>query len=154
MKVSYINQISEEELRKLVASSIGYSEILRSLGYRESGGGPWRNLKKRIQKLNIDVSHFKGKAHGKSKTQKYELDEILIKDSTYTNISTLKKRLIKEGLKENRCEKCGITEWMREPLIMQLHHINGINNDHRLSNLQMLCPNCHSQTENYAGRNI
>lgn len=95
MKVSYINQISEEELRKLVASSIGYSEILRSLGYRESGGGPWRNLKKRIQKLNIDVSHFKGKAHGKSKTQKYELDEILIKDSTYTNISTLKKKTYK-----------------------------------------------------------
>jgi hypothetical protein len=65
----------------------------------------------------------------------------------------LKGRLIRAGLKQNRCERCGIDEWLGEPLAMALHHVNGDGSDNRLENLQMLCPNCHSQTENFAGRN-
>ena len=65
----------------------------------------------------------------------------------------LKHRLVKEGLLESRCELCGLTEWRGAPLAMALHHINGDGSDNRLENLQMLCPNCHSQTENFAGRN-
>ncbi len=65
----------------------------------------------------------------------------------------LKNRLIAAGLKENRCERCGITDWLGEPLTMALHHINGDGLDNRLENLQLLCANCHSQTENYGGRN-
>lgn len=123
------------------------------LGYHEKGGAPWRNLKKRIEELEIDTSHFKGRAHGTSKNQKYELCEILIKDSTYTNMNRLKLRLIKEGLKENKCEECGISEWRGKSLSCQIHHINGVNNDNRLENLQFLCPNCHSQTDTFSGRN-
>lgn len=153
-KNSLIKQKSKEELQELVNNSITYAEVLRSLGYHEKGGRPYKNLKERLAELEIDTSHFKGRAHGTSKTQKYELSEILVKDSTYTNIRSLKNRLINEGLKENKCECCGISEWMGKPLSIQLHHINGINNDHRLENIQFLCPNCHSQTDNYAGRNI
>jgi hypothetical protein len=65
----------------------------------------------------------------------------------------LKARLIKAGLKENRCERCGINEWQEKPLAMQLHHINGEGLDNRLENLELLCANCHSQTETYGGRN-
>ena len=65
----------------------------------------------------------------------------------------LKRRLLGAGIKENRCEICGIEEWLGAPLSMALHHINGDGQDNRLENLQMLCPNCHSQTENFAGRN-
>jgi DNA-binding CsgD family transcriptional regulator len=65
----------------------------------------------------------------------------------------LKKRLIKAGLKENHCELCGINEWQGRPLNVALHHINGDGMDNRLENLQLLCPNCHSQTPNYGGRN-
>ena len=65
----------------------------------------------------------------------------------------VKRRLLNAGLKENRCERCGIDEWLGRPLSMALHHVNGDGSDNRLENLQMLCPNCHSQTENFAGRN-
>jgi hypothetical protein len=65
----------------------------------------------------------------------------------------LKRRLIADGLKEPRCERCGIDARLGEPLTLALHHINGDNRDDRLENLTLLCPNCHSQTENFAGRN-
>ena len=70
-----------------------------------------------------------------------------------TSRSHLKKRLLRTGLKENRCERCGIEEWQGKPLNMHLHHVNGDGLDNRLENLEMLCGNCHSQTDNYGGRN-
>jgi len=66
--------------------------------------------------------------------------------------SHVKARLIGAGLKENRCEICGITEWRGEPLVMELHHVNGDGEDNRLENLQLLCGNCHAQTDNWGGR--
>lgn len=65
----------------------------------------------------------------------------------------LKGRLLREGLKENRCEICGISEWQGRPINVQLHHKNGDGLDNRLINLEFLCPNCHSQTDTYGGRN-
>lgn len=155
MSVSKINSVSKEELEKLVKESITFSQVLRALGYHEKGGRPWNNLKKRLEELNIDTSHFKGRAHGTSQTKKYELSDILCENSTYNSNNSLKRRLLKEGLKENRCEnpECGITEWLGKSIVLQLHHINGVNNDNRLENLQLLCPNCHSQTDNFAGKN-
>jgi 5-methylcytosine-specific restriction endonuclease McrA len=70
-----------------------------------------------------------------------------------TSRSHLKRRLLSEGLKEDRCEECGLTGWRGRPLSMALHHINGDGRDNRLENLQLLCPNCHSQTANFSGRN-
>jgi DNA-binding CsgD family transcriptional regulator len=68
-----------------------------------------------------------------------------------TNRTHLKTRPLAEGLKENRCERCGISDWLGEPLAIALHHANG-GLDNRIENLVMLCPNCHSQTDNFAGR--
>jgi 5-methylcytosine-specific restriction endonuclease McrA len=64
----------------------------------------------------------------------------------------IKARLLREGLKESRCEVCGLSEWLGKPLSLELHHINGRGNDNRLENLQLLCGNCHSQTDNWGGR--
>ena len=68
------------------------------------------------------------------------------------NRTHIKERLIKLGLKENRCEVCGISDWLGRPLSLPLHHVNGDGGDNRLENLQLLCPNCHSQTTNFGGR--
>jgi hypothetical protein len=80
------------------------------------------------------------------------LDELL-KKGRPCNRGHLRKRLLTAGLKEERCEECGLTDWRGRPLRVTLHHINGDGYDNRLENLLFLCPNCHSQTPNFAGRN-
>ena len=105
-------------------------------------------LKKELEEQNIDYSALPVKTI----FEKIPIEEILVENSTYQS-AKLKKRLIDEGLKEERCELCGIgNEWNGRPLSLQLHHINGNHADNRIENLQILCPNCHSQTENYRGK--
>ena len=74
----------------------------------------------------------------------------------YPNYSSprLRKLLVKEGLKKNECEICFITEWNSKPLTFHLHHKDGNKHNHFLYNLQILCPNCHEQTENHGSKNI
>ncbi len=145
--------IQYEELKKLVEESISISEIQRKLGYNSKGGNVSKNIKEKIEHYQIDISHFKGKAHGTSVNGK-DLSTILIKNSTYVNNTSLKNRLLKEKILEYKCNICGIYEWNNKKLSLQLDHINGINNDNTVTNLRLLCPNCHSQTSTFAGRNI
>jgi HNH endonuclease len=65
-----------------------------------------------------------------------------------------KAKLLREGFLAPRCMECGICEWQGKPLIIQIDHINGVRDDWRIENLRMLCPNCHSQTPTYGGRNL
>lgn len=68
--------------------------------------------------------------------------------------SVIRNLILKNNLLEYKCSECGITDWNGKSLGLQLDHINGINNDHRLENLRFLCPNCHSQTPTFCGKNI
>lgn len=151
-KISKVYQVSDEHFIQIVQESNSYSDCLRALGLGTRGGSSTDTLKRRISELNCSTEHF-GK-RPQSVTAKYSLEEILVENSSYANISRLKQRLVKEGKMEYKCQKCGISEWLGNPLTLQLDHINGINNDHRLTNLRFLCPNCHSQTDTYAGKNI
>ncbi len=143
----------DDNLKEIVEKSTTYKEVMDLLGYRCKGGGSFRALKKRILKLEIDTAHFKGKAHGSSNTKKFLLSEILVENSSYQNNSSLKRRLIKEKILENKCYVCNINSWLGNKLVLQLDHKNGINNDNRIINLHLLCPNCHSQTPTFSGRN-
>jgi 5-methylcytosine-specific restriction endonuclease McrA len=64
-----------------------------------------------------------------------------------------KAKLLREGYLADRCSRCGISEWRGKRLVIQIDHINGVKNDWRIENLRMLCPNCHSQTNTFGGRN-
>jgi hypothetical protein len=78
--------------------------------------------------------------------------ERLFAPNTDRDRGHLKLRLLAAGLKPNRCERCGIGDWRDAPLSMSLHHVNGDRRDNRIENLLLLCPNCHSQTGNFAER--
>ena len=69
------------------------------------------------------------------------------------NRTNVKRRLLAEGLLQNRCYECGVSDWRGAPLALELHHLNGDGGDNRLENLTLLCPNCHSQTDSWGGRN-
>ncbi|MGH2978114.1 MAG: helix-turn-helix domain-containing protein [Solirubrobacterales bacterium] len=79
--------------------------------------------------------------------------EKLLVAGTCRSRNNIKQRLIADGLKQNRCEECGIARWHKRPLSLCLHHVNGERHDNRLENLVLLCPNCHSQTPNFGVKN-
>jgi 5-methylcytosine-specific restriction endonuclease McrA len=78
------------------------------------------------------------------------IEDLLRATRSRTN---LKRRLLKAGLLSSACAECGLTTWRSRPLALELHHVNGDGKDNRLENLTLLCPNCHSQTESWGGRN-
>ena len=151
-RISKVYQVSDEDFISIVQAANSYSDCLRALELGTSGGSSTDILKKRIEELECDISHF-GSQYFVASNSKYNLDEILVEHSTYQNISRLKSRLIREGRLEYKCDKCGLTEWLGQKISLQLDHINGIHNDHRIENLRFLCPNCHSLTDTYAGKN-
>ena len=148
---------SKEELEKIVANSLSIADICRSLKVVPIGGN-YRTIKSKIKLWNLDISHFTGQAWNigekfKPFNKSIPLCDILIKNSTYTSNGSLKKRLFKEGIKKDECENCNLSMWFGKKLTIELHHNNGNNSDHRIENLRMLCPNCHSQTITFRGHN-
>jgi Zn finger protein HypA/HybF involved in hydrogenase expression len=150
-----MNKFTKEDYENAAKVSLSYAGMCRYLGLSPRGGN-YATLKNRIKEFNIDISHFTGKGWNIGLKfrpfKEYSLEEILQKDFPF-NTQNLKRRLLNSGLKEKKCEKCGNSEWNGEPIALELHHINGDRNDNRIENLQILCPNCHAQTEHYRGKN-
>lgn len=138
-----------EKIKDAVKDSINFAEVLDKLQISIKGNNR-KTLKRILDEENIDYSHFTGRARDYSKPLVKDINYYLTNQG-YISTSNLKQKLYKLGLKENRCECCNITEWNGNPLVMQLHHIDGNPKNNSLENLQILCPNCHAQTENYCG---
>jgi Zn finger protein HypA/HybF involved in hydrogenase expression len=152
-KVSIIWQMTKDEFQELVNRSSTYSEILKHFDMQNKGNN-FLTVKKRIREDNIDMSIFNSNKIKCKITSKIHINNILVENSNYSR-TLLKKRLIKNNLLIYQCDICG-NEGLHNNKKLSLHldHINGVNNDNRLENLRFLCPNCHSQTETFAGRRL
>lgn len=147
-----------EELKAACSTSFSIRETLTKIRLKPAGGN-YKTIHKQIKECQIDVSHWTGQGHLKGKQHswalKIDLKDILVVNSKYTGTSSLKRRLIKENILKNECVECKLgPSWNNKLLILHLDHENGINDDNRIENLRLLCPNCHSQTATYTGRNI
>lgn len=150
MKHSY----TLEEFKSSVLNSTSIAQSLLKLGLSPKGGN-YRVFKKFQTMYNVDISHFTGQGYLKGKTHNYNttsLSEILVNGYDY-NSNKLRKRLIAEGIKEHKCECCGLTEWMGDLIPLELDHVDGNHFNNTIENLKVLCPNCHAKTPTYRGKN-
>lgn len=140
----------EDYLKTIIQDCSSKLELINKLGLSQTNRD-YHLIKLLINRFNLDISHFKNNAWNKGLTVKnirYKLEDVLVENSPIINTRSLKLRLIRNGLKQHKCEICGYEKKV------ELHHINGIPNDNRLDNLQILCPNCHAETDNYRGKNV
>ena len=146
-----LSEIKKEELEEVVKVSYTYSDVLRKLGCKLTNGGNFRTLKNKIIQWGIGTSHFKQTNKG---NKKLTAEDLLIENCTH-NRRSLKRYIIQHNLIPYKCAICGNTgEWNNKPLTLTLDHINGINDDNRLENLQFVCPNCDSQQDTYGSKNL
>ncbi len=144
-----LGKYNKNIISEAVANSLSMAQVLRRLNLSISGGNN-SHIKSLAVKYNISTSHFTGQGHNKGKTfpKKKNIEEYLI---DYTNSETvppsdwLKKRLLREKVKEHRCDDCGRITWNKKKIPLELHHINGNRKDDRFGNLKLVCPNCHAQ---------
>lgn len=144
-----MKEIESSEFKKIVENAQSKADICRALGLQPKGAN-YSKVNRLLEEYGIVwdkefTPWNKGKAYRHK--QYHDIEEVLIENSPYKSTYKLKLRLIKEGLKEPKCEICGYSE------SVELHHINGNPTDNRLENLQMLCPNCHAKTDNYRSKN-
>ena len=128
-------EYTDEDIIEKSKEVTSIAQLLKALNLKMAGGN-YANIKRNLQRLKIDTSHWTGKSWNKDKQ---------LKDwSQYTRIAPIRKHLI--NTRGNTCECCGLSTWLNNPITLEVHHINGDRTNNNLDNLQLLCPNCHSFT--------
>lgn len=140
------------KIKTVLDKSYGFTDVAKNLGLIKSDAEKIssRLVKKisvYIEENNLDISHFRYK-RGSNFSKS---DEEVFCNSSTVSSSTVKKRFLK--LVDYKCQKCNISEWNGDPISLQMDHIDGNSHNHLFSNLRLLCPNCHSQTETFSRRN-
>ena len=146
---------TKELLENLSKDCYSFAELCRRLGLKPEGSNP-KTVRKKMDEYQVDYSHFTGQAWRSNQNNPIYKNHYLPELVEHSSLRSayVKNLLFKMHLKENKCEICGITEWQGNPIKCELHHINGDHTDNRLENLQILCPNCHSQTDNFRNRKV
>ena len=149
---------SKERVEKAVAAANCWFDCLDRLGIPKIGGN-YRTLKRKVEEYGFETGHFdyrlaKTRNGGRYKHQiANRSDEEIFKFGARIKTMNLKKEYIHRVLKDDaHCEICGIHDWNGKELMFQIHHLDGNHLNHVVANLQLLCPNCHSQTDNYSNR--
>lgn len=131
----------EQEIRKWISENESNSEIARRLNCKVD------TLKSYYLKMGID---YKGNQGSKGKkTDPKRKDALEIIESPSVSNSRKRRRLIEDGYKEDKCERCGLSEWMGMKIPLELHHRDFNHYNNELSNLMIVCSNCHMQLHNY-----
>lgn len=147
---------TREILAEAAANSTSIAGVLRFLGVRWTGGSH-AHISRRLKKFEIDTTHFTGSVHNKgmiSPRRMSAADILIVRPPTDPRAKPhrLRRALIELGV-SYCCTECGLGPvWQEKPLVLHVDHINGDFSDSRQNNLRFLCPNCHTQTFNYAGR--
>jgi hypothetical protein len=144
-----MKQINKDEFIQVCNESLTMSEAARKLKMH------LRTFRRYAIKFNCWNPNQSGKGtKRKSPITKIKTEDII--DGKYPDFQTfkLKNRLLQEGYKEHKCECCGLSVWNGLPISLELHHKDGNRTNHKFENLQLLCPNCHAQTETYRAKNI
>lgn len=148
-----IVNLNKDDLIELFNKHDSIRQVLIDLGYDSNGSGAYTLLRNKCIKEGVTIPKYIKKVNNQENfINKKQYSEILCENSTFPR-GHLKKRLLKDGLLDYKCDVCGISKWRNKSISLHLDHINGVNNDNRLENLRLLCPNCHTQTKTYGGRN-
>lgn len=143
-----------EELADAVASCKSFRQVLFSLGLKQAGGTQ-ASIVSKCNELGLDTSHFHGQAWNSGNTYPERKLATLAKHLRYgskVKAHALRLLLLETGTRPHQCERCEITEWNGVPAPLELHHVDGNKINNLPENLEILCPNCHAQTPNHAGK--
>jgi len=115
-----------------------------------------KTVDKYLELFGVEYHGNQGWSKGKTFDRKSYMSFEAYVNREGVNLGTnkIRKKLLKDGLKEAKCERCGNTEWEGQAIPLEVHHVDGDKHNNALSNLQLLCPNCHALTPTYRGRNI
>jgi hypothetical protein len=139
-----------EAVHEAVSRSTSLTQALQLLGLRAAGGN-FRALHEACGRFDLEPPVCTSWQPPPSEATSDDL--VFCENSSYMNRNQIKARLLRSGV-PNKCAACGLgPRWNGRPLVLQLEHVNGVFNDNRIGNLALLCPNCHSQTETFTGRN-
>lgn len=147
---------TKEHLQKVIAESHSYCGALRLLDLSPSGGSQMY-LRRKVKELGISTEHFTGKRTKRRSQNKLTPDQVLVVDRSEGRREEpfrLRRALVESGIPEV-CSVCKLApEWQGKPLRLQVDHQDGNGLNNTLKNLRFICPNCHSQTDNFGVLNL